>query len=180
MSESTISTTTTSRGEPGGKRALVYPPGAARIMGMNTPGDPTNGAGGASPAVSAASMMDDPMSFPGFQELAESLLSRLSSIVGRSLSGEECSSIYQACVGAYTEAVRTQMKKRRELSSSNNPLRIKEAPSGMTLMDVRAVKRRFLDPGEECFFPGCEELRAERLERIAAAGGDRCPGCKRT
>jgi hypothetical protein len=132
------------------------------------------------PAVSAVSMMD-----PGSRlakedqalgEIAESLFSRASSIVGRELDRPVVADLYRACVDAYAEAVRVHLRSGRKPPGAGMPSR----PDSLDRAVERQVRRDFLSYETDCFFPGCEELRQERLDKIEQSGGSSCKSCTRT
>lgn len=80
---------------------------------------------------------------------------------------------YEACISGYISLVRFGMKRK------NSPTQI-TSKSQAAFEARREIGRRFLSPDEDCFFPDCEELRRERQAELELAGGDDCPGCKRT
>jgi hypothetical protein len=130
-----------------------------------------------SPGMFAQQILNGAPVDPQSEKIREELLGNLR----RSIHSHETKDLveaYEASISAYISLVRIRMNQKTE--EVRRAQIVSSSPGQDVMTEEREVAKKFLSKTEPCFFPGCEELRAQRSEEIALAGGDECPGCKRT
>ena len=127
------------------------------------------------PAEEAASSIDPGGDFSS--PAARKMVSVIGDLAGAPVSAESADRIYRACVGHYVSKVAEVVAARRR---SDERRKFQDRPSNVDAQEVRRVRRDFLDSSVPCFFPGCEDLRKARIEKIDQAGGPECKSCTRS
>jgi len=133
---------------------------------------------GQSATAVAISILDaDGVGNQDLDSLRNDLVGRVAVGAGMQMSLAQVSAVYKVCVSGYIEAVKVVLGvQRRNLERGETSAQIESMPKD----EVRRIQRDFLDYDSPCFFPECEELRAQRLLKLENAGGQSCRRCDRT